>query len=343
MRIITSTLFGVLAASCNLLANPPALKSVQDPSGRLVQIPARIERAVCIGSGCLRIVSYLKATDRIVGVEQQEKREKQNGTRTYLIANPKLTKRPSIGPGTKGDAELIMQVAPQVILWANGAPDALERMAQKTQLPIISFNPGNFAADSAQFFRSLRFMGQILGLAARADTVAQYLHSQLAELDSLREKLPRPLSAYAGGLAYQGCHGIATTHPDFTPFYLLGIHNVAQQAPHTGNNPVQIDLENLLAWNPSLLVVDEACRESVEADFGKFSFLNSWRSRLVWTWPSNSYGENWETTLANTFKIAFHLTRQGNALAKRQEINRIFLGIQQPLPFITEAPLATNP
>lgn len=296
-----------------------------DPMGRAVLIPASIQRAVCIGQGCLRMVSYLQATDRIVGVEQQETKTGITSTRPYLDANPRLRKLPPIGPGTKGDAELIIAQNPQVIFWANGSVDAMDRMQKKTGIPVIGFQAGDFAQKRATFLASLHVLGHLLGKAARADSIEIFLQAQTKELRQLGKQIVNSPRVYVGGLAFQGCHGLSATHPAYSPFVLLGLPNVASGISTLDGNPVRVDAEQILAWNPQHIFVDQACQESVGEDFARSTALRKLQPRVHAVWPSNSYGDNWELTLANAFKIAYHLLSQGNADAKRSQILRFLL------------------
>lgn len=44
-----------------------------DMLGRTVEIPAAVKRVVCTGTGAPRIVAYLEALDRLVGIESSDK------------------------------------------------------------------------------------------------------------------------------------------------------------------------------------------------------------------------------------------------------------------------------
>ena len=48
-------------------------KIVTDSLNRKVNIPDDVKRAVAIGPGALRLVVYIKAEDKIVGIEEKEK------------------------------------------------------------------------------------------------------------------------------------------------------------------------------------------------------------------------------------------------------------------------------
>ena len=62
---------------------------IVDTAGRKVTVPADPDRIVCLGPGCLRLIVYLQALDKVVGVEKMERRM---GGRPYYLAH----RRPSI-------------------------------------------------------------------------------------------------------------------------------------------------------------------------------------------------------------------------------------------------------
>lgn len=74
-------------------------RTIQDMLGREVVIPAQVDRIICSGSGCLRLLVYLQAQDRIVGVDSAEKGGLPfaGDARPYAVANPKLSEHPLFG------------------------------------------------------------------------------------------------------------------------------------------------------------------------------------------------------------------------------------------------------
>lgn len=275
------------------------------------------------------MVSYLGATDQVIGVEQQEKKKQPTSVRPYLEANPRLRGLPSIGPGTQGDAEAILALKPDLILWANGRPDEQAIMQKKTGIPVKAFISGNFTDQRPQFYTSLRWLGELLQQPRRAAEVQAYLEHHFAELANMGSQLPKR-EAYIGGLSFQGCHGITVTQPNYTPFKLLGIANVAKGINAPGGNPVRIDIEQLLAWNPELLFVDEACAESVANDLERYPMLAPIAAKRISVWPSNSYGDNWELTLSNAYKIAAALGRPINTDSTKADIIAFLLHNRSP-------------
>ena len=66
-------------------ARQPRTRTIADGMGREVEVPAAVERAVCVGVGALRYSCYVGAADRMVGVEDYE--TKAGMSRLYNYVN----------------------------------------------------------------------------------------------------------------------------------------------------------------------------------------------------------------------------------------------------------------
>ncbi|NPA47587.1 MAG: iron ABC transporter substrate-binding protein, partial [Thermococci archaeon] len=107
--------------------------TVTDMLGRTVKVPANVSRVVAVGPGALRILVYLNATDKVVGIEEFEKRFPYG--RPYILAHPELLKLPVIGPGGPGklpNMEALIKVHPQVIFMVFVSRQTADEVQQKT-------------------------------------------------------------------------------------------------------------------------------------------------------------------------------------------------------------------
>ena len=64
---------GLAAIAACSLQSIHAQTTIKDMAGRSVTVPAKVERIVGLGPGALRLISYLQATDKVVGVEDIDK------------------------------------------------------------------------------------------------------------------------------------------------------------------------------------------------------------------------------------------------------------------------------
>ena len=111
-------------------------RTVTDRYGRQVEIPAQVNRVICVGSGTLRMLCYLQAQDLLAGVEDTDKGFETSVKRDYAYVNyEKLKDLPAIGKGggTSYTAypEEILTVNPDVI-FCGYTQEAAEQLAQET-------------------------------------------------------------------------------------------------------------------------------------------------------------------------------------------------------------------
>jgi len=77
------------------------LREIIDAGQRRVSIPEKIDRIICSGPGCLRLITYFNAQDLVVAVDTFETRENKFEARPYTLANPQFKELPVFG-GARG-------------------------------------------------------------------------------------------------------------------------------------------------------------------------------------------------------------------------------------------------
>ena len=111
--------FCCLLLLCCGLCRADQTVTITDMTGRVVTAPYDPQRIVCIGPGTLRLIVYLQAESKVVGVEDLEKAHP--GGRPYWLAHPEMAALPRCGAGgpasinKKPDLEAVLSVRPQVI------------------------------------------------------------------------------------------------------------------------------------------------------------------------------------------------------------------------------------
>ncbi|WP_297499068.1 iron ABC transporter substrate-binding protein [Thermococcus sp.] len=283
--------------------------TVTDALGRSVKVPANVTRVVAVGPGALRILVYLNATEKVVGIEEFEKRFPYG--RPYILAHPELLKLPVIGPGGPGkmpDLEALLKVHPQVIFMVFVSRQMADEVQEKTGIPVVVLSYGtleNFT-DRA-FFNSLLLAGKILGRERRAKEVIRFIESQQAYLENLTKGLKSP-TVYVGGVGFKGAHGITSTFTDYAPFTVLHLNNVASDLKSTNFGWVQVDKEWLLKANPDYLFVDEGGLKIILDDYkNNPDFYNSLRAvkegHVYGVLPYNFYNTNIGIAMADAYYI----------------------------------------
>ncbi|MEM4616623.1 MAG: iron ABC transporter substrate-binding protein [Archaeoglobaceae archaeon] len=285
--------------------------TVVDPAGRTVEVPKNVSKVVAIGPGALRLVVYLQAVDKVIGVENAEKTWEVY-TRPYRLANPQLAELPTIGVGGPDDpqpnVEEIMKLKPDVIFATVNARYA-DNLQEKTGIPVVVVDYGtlgNFR--TTQLFESIRVMGKVLGKEKRAEEVIVFIENVVKDLESRAKDSEKPSKVYVGALGFKGQHGITSTTCRFPPFEVNNItsENIACKVNMTAH--VFIDKEFLLKEQPEVIFLDLGNLFLVKDDYSKdrtfYQSLNAFKNgRVYGIYSFNFYNTNVEQALVNSYWV----------------------------------------
>ena len=295
-------------------------RTVTDAMGRNVEVPDLVQRVICSGPGCLRLLTYLRAQDFAVAADDIESRRNRFDARPYALANPQIRELPVFGRFRgQDDPELILTLdpQPQIIFktYGNMGHDPVE-LQSKTGIPVVVLEAGDLGAGKEDFYRSLRLMGDILGRGERAENVISFFESAMADLTARARDIPagdRP-SAYLGGVAHKGPHGFRSTEPTYPPFVLAGARNLAHEDGGRGSGLAVSDVakEQIVAWDPDYLFVDLSTLQMGEDAGGlhelrtdaAYATLTAVREgRVFGVLPYNWYSRNYASILANAYFV----------------------------------------
>jgi len=299
-----------------LAATPAAAETitVNDMAQREVAVPFDPGRIVCIGPGALRLIVYLQAQSKVVGVEDMEKMNPRG--RPYWLAHPELRHLPRCGPGgpvsinKRPDLEAVLSVAPQVIFVTYMHRALADEVQRTLEIPVIVLSYGAFATFDETVYDSLRLAGKILNQSARAEKVVGYIESLKSDLGRRTLDIPgdhRP-SVYVGGIGFRGAHGIESTEQHYVPFEWVHADNAAQKIKATVGTHVFADKEMLLKLNPDIIFIDAGGLELVAKDYQRhaayYQGLKAFAGQEVYTLlPFNWYVTNIGTALADAFAV----------------------------------------
>lgn len=301
--VIVAVVAGALAFTTPWKTDLQGTRTVTDMSGREVEIPENVNEIVGLEAGSLRLITYLNATDKVVGVEQFEKDDQMG--RPYILAHPELLELPSIGPIHGGDAALIAAQDPDVIFWTYCTAKDANDLQEKTNIPVVALNYGDLGANRDTFHEALGLMGEVLDKEDRAEQVIHHVGSTIEDLEKRAENIPseeKP-EVYIGGVGHRGTHGIVSTEPQYTPFQFVNAKNIAE---NLGVEHVMVDEEKLVDWNPDIIFVDEGGYSLVMNDLKEpqFRIMKAIQDEnLYGVLPYNYYTTNYGTVLADSYYI----------------------------------------
>ena len=246
--------FGLLAGCGSDETDAQNSRTITDGAGRQVEVPEKIESIVCVGVGALRYTCYVGAADLVVGVEDYE--VKPGMSRLYNHVNfDKFKDLPVIGTNGQPYTEEIINLAPDVIVMSAYASVEADDLQAKTGTPVVVV-PGSDTTLDAAAYETIHIMGQLYGMETRATELTDYLQTIQKDLDDRTKDIPdseKP-SVYVAGVSFKGHHGFEGTEAGYGPFALIHAKNLADTTGQTG--AFNIDLEQVLSWDPEILFVD---------------------------------------------------------------------------------------
>lgn len=310
---------------------------IKDMNGRMVEIPTKINTMIAHRAGALRLVCYLNATEKIIGVESNERRRSV----PYLFAYPKLKKLPIIGSGNNADPELLAELKPDILVCTylnSGEADDLQR---KTGIPVISLSYGDFNDHKEDFYNSLRLLGSLVEKEDRAEFLINYIEVRFDQIIKSCEKTPSTESVYIGGIAFRGAHGINSTEPSYAPFQFTQSNNLCEaiieesSSAFTKLSSFVIDKEQIIQWNPDKIFIDASGLLLSKPDLDKKSVVGKMltavqNDEVYLLFPHIWHTINYEHILINTIYIASVLHPENypniNMKEKANEVYSTFLG-----------------
>ncbi len=330
-------------------------QQVIDLAGRRVTVSRRIDRIVALGPGTLRLVAYLQAVDKVVGIEQVEQRNTVFFLRPYAVVTAERLKTlPVVAPGGAGklpDMEQLMACRPQLILCIGLDVAQVENLQQKTRIPVLFLSYGELGVLRQEAIESIRLLGNVLGKEERAARLIDFIGFVRRDL---RQRVQSTRdggrsTVYFGGIAYKGGQGLTSTEAGYFPGRLVRARNVADFTKRSGH--LFIDPEQLRFWNPDMVFIDASSLPMIMDDFQHnrafYRLLKAVKSGNVFSLlPYNQYNTNIEIALANAYFIGRQIFPDVFAdfdmVEKRRQIFQLFLGNPGPeqLPAYSSLSLA---
>jgi len=337
--VIAVLLLGLILVSAPSL--PAQTRSIIDEAGRTLVIPKSVDRVICSGAGCLRLLTYLGAHDRIVAVDGIEVRGSPIDVRPYAIANRQFKEYPIFGEFRGRDnPELIAALDPQphvIFKTRSGQTHSLDILQKKTGIPVIALRGSSLDHDRHELYATLRLMADVVDARQRCEDVISYMENAIQDLRE-RTKHNNGRTCFLGGLGQSGPHGIRSTNPAYPPFEYLGLENVAG----TGAKPpfyLNVAKEQLIVWDPEFIFIDLStlrlgssgnALDQLRND-PALRGLGALKNKQVYgLFPNNSYNQNVEVVLANSYFIGKTIFPESfsdiDVFEKAEEIATFFNG-----------------
>ena len=288
-------------------AGESGMRIITDGAGRQVEVPEQVQSVVCVGVGALRYSCYVGAAELVAGVEDYE--VKPGMSRLYNYVNfEKFRDLPVIGTNGQPYPEEIIALAPDVIVMSAYASVDAGELQKKTATPVVVV-PGSDTTLDADCYETIRILGELYGMEARAAELTGYLQGIETDLQARTGDIPdseKP-TVYVGGVSFKGAHGFEGTEAGYGPFALIHANNLADSTGQTG--AFDIDPEQVLSWDPDVIFLDYNGMELIREDHARnpeyYQALTAVQEGRVYAQISfRSSASNLETALADAYYAA---------------------------------------
>lgn len=317
---------------------------IVDHLGREVEIAENVETIIPLGNAP-RVSTYVQCADKAVGFGGHRNPEDVTPVTAYEYANLDIWgDLPIVGTDFKGETdyfpEEIVALNPDVIITSYGQ-DLVEDIEAKTGLPVIAIDAGSTGGPAANLFASeyneaLRLTAEVCGTEDRAEDLVVFIDENLDDLKERTKDIPdsdKP-TVLGAAASSRGFHGIDSVYVNYPVFDVLHAHNPAEGlTDQTGG--VQVDKEQILAWDPEYIFLDSAGVAIVQQDYKDnpqfYEQLQAVRNGNVYQHPSStSMFSNVEIPIANAYYIGSILYPEQFAdvefKTKANEIFKYFIG-----------------
>ncbi|HBV2378151.1 ABC transporter substrate-binding protein [Klebsiella quasipneumoniae] len=296
-------LLGLTLLSASLFTGQAfADRTVTDQLGRQVTLPNHVTRVVVLQHQTLNLLVQLHAAEDIVGVLSSWK--KQLGPQ-FARFMPEIGQLATPGDLTQVNIESLLALRPQVVFVANYAPPAMIARIQQAGIPVVAISLRQDAAgekskmnptmaDEEQAYNAglvegIRLIGEVVERQPEAEALIHYTFEARKQANAPVADIPQnqrvrvymanpDLNTYGAG-KYTG---LMMAH--------AGALNVAA-ASVTGAR--QVSLEQVLAWNPQVIFVQDRYPQVVKQieNDPQWQAIDAVKHHRVWLMPK--YAKAW--------------------------------------------------
>ena len=230
----------------------PTEQTITDQAGRKVTIPTKIDK-VYYSSPIGQIMVYVLAPDKMAGWSM----ELSDNEKKYIL--PKYQDLPYLGGmqmNAKINTEELVKVNPDLIF--NVGPDPIndktisesDKLQQQLNIPVVVVD-----GDIENTEKALTFMGKILGAEAKAKEISAYCNKTMDEVVKVTKAIPKAKRSrvyYAEGPKGLATEPSGSSHAEVLD--ILKVVNVAECENKGGGGMSNVSLENVLKWNPNVIL-----------------------------------------------------------------------------------------
>jgi len=251
--------------------------TVTDMAGREVTIPSKIERIVTTYKPATQFVFALNAQRMLVGVDNTSTREK-----LFTSIYPEVELLVEVGSKREGiNIETVASLNPDlVILFPHNQAEFTASKLATLGISTIIINP-----ESLEEIRETnRLLGEVLGLEDRAKIVDK----QFDNILKLLEKTKNLPQAQKKVVYFANSQLLDTVGKDMMQTDMIEWAGGINPAAKSDAGFIKISPEQLIAWNPDVIVTSQKFQDDIEELYKeeKYQNVKAFKNKQIYRFPS---------------------------------------------------------
>lgn len=259
----------------------PGTKTITDSAGREVEIPTKIEKVVTVGPvGVLNCFVFAMGEGDTIANGLPPSFTKNDRWRYHAIFNPAIADNPVVEDGDAISIEELIEIDPDIVLTMD--EKTAEDMTNKG-LSAIVLNWTN----PEEVKEAVNVLGEVYGKQDRAEEYSKYFDETLAKVNDIVAEIPeekkvRVLNTSLEGL-YQP-HVIAE-------WWITEAGGISVTGGIERKQRLEFSLEQLLDWNPEVMVVSNEEDEKLAYSDERFKDIEAVKNKRIYVTPA--FGHIW--------------------------------------------------
>lgn len=278
-------------------------RTITSLEGERVNVPAYPSRIACYYHPAYDKIAMLSRGSRIALMPRE-------ASPWFYKFYPELRSVPTVAAGTNPDVERLLRLKADLVIYPKGHYD-VARLRQVGIATICPFNnnytPSNPSEFNQEFKRQILFFGDLLGTDAkvRAERYCRYFDSIMTRVQAITARIPearKPRVYYGKATDLCATQGNNTNMRWYTE--LAGGIYLPKQLPKYF---AQVNLENVLAWNPDIVLLGSYGSVGHQQDFPAKT-LKAYRTGKVYRIPAGAF--YWDMTSCETALLPLFLAKK---------------------------------
>lgn len=239
-------------------------REITDMAGRTVTVPAEIDSVFSTGP-VAAIYLYTLVPDKLLGWNYE-----LNDIEKSIILE-KYHSLPNFGMGDEVNYEAVIAAGPTIALNVGTINDAMisecDDLSESLGIPVIAVDGDLTAAPEAY-----RFMGDLFGVEDQAEKLAAYAETTFDDISGMNVPEEEKIRIYYGN----GEDSLETAPAGSSHAQIIDMVNAVNVADlELGDGSrVQISAEQLLAWDPDVIVVNGEPKSNMSGGTAADAILN---------------------------------------------------------------------